>query len=97
MPVNSIFRSGFRSSNAATWVKLYSTFEGSFGVETSNVEDALLNTFPVEDPFGQGRHREVTHRRELYGLRGSAYWGKSGEIEGHATIKTSNGHATLVI
>ncbi|KAG1878801.1 hypothetical protein F4604DRAFT_2000051 [Suillus subluteus] len=96
MPVNSILRSEARSSNAAMSVKLYSTFEGSFDVETSNAA-AVLKELPVEDPSGQGRRREVTQRRERYRLRGSAYWGESKEIEGHATVKTSNGRVDLVI
>ncbi|KAG1781995.1 hypothetical protein EV702DRAFT_1068744 [Suillus placidus] len=96
MPVNSILRSETRSSNAAMSVKLYSTFEGSFDVDTSNAA-VMLKELPVEDPSGQGRRREVTQRRERYRLRGSAYWGESKELEGYATVKTSNGRAELVI
>ncbi|KAG2358083.1 hypothetical protein BDR07DRAFT_1489853 [Suillus spraguei] len=81
MPVNSILRSESRSSNAPMNVKLYSTFEGSFDVATSNAA-ALLKELPVVDPSGQGRRREVTQRQERYRLRGSAYWGKSGEMKG---------------
>ncbi|KAG2142313.1 uncharacterized protein EDB93DRAFT_1241632 [Suillus bovinus] len=98
IPVDSILRSETRSSNAATSVKLYSTFEGSFDVETSN-SAATFKELPVEDPSGQGRRREVTQRRERYRLRGSAHWGDSEnrKIEGYATVKTSNGRAELVI
>ncbi|KAG1746397.1 hypothetical protein EDB19DRAFT_1873521 [Suillus lakei] len=96
MPVNSILRSETRSSNAAMSVKLHSTFEGSFDVDTSNAA-IMLKELPVEDPSGQGRRREVTQRRERYRLRGSAHWGESKEIKGHATVKTSNGRVELVI
>ncbi|KAG2153221.1 hypothetical protein DEU56DRAFT_773780 [Suillus clintonianus] len=96
VPVDSILRSETRSSNAAMSVKLHSTFQGSFDVDTSNAA-AMLKELPVEDPSGQGRRRKVTQRRERYRLRGSAYWGESKEIEGHATIKTSNGRVELVI
>ncbi|KAG2137331.1 hypothetical protein BD769DRAFT_1437725 [Suillus cothurnatus] len=96
MPINSILRSEARSSNAAMSVKLYSTFEGSFDVMTSNAA-ATLKELAVEDPSGQGRRRAVTQRRERYHIQGSAYWSGSKEIEGHATVKTSNGRAELVI
>lgn len=96
MPVDSILRSEARSSNAAMSVKLYSTFEGSFDIETSNAA-AMLKELSVEDPSGQGRRREVTQRRERCRLRGTAYWGESKEIEGYATVKTSNGRVELVI
>lgn len=96
MPINSILRSEARSSNAAMSVKLYSTFEGSFDVMTSNAA-ATLKELAVEDPSGQGRRRAVTQRRERYHIQGSTYWSGSKEIEGHATVKTSNGRAELVI
>jgi hypothetical protein len=96
MPINSILRSEARSSNAAMSVKLYNTFEGSFDVMTSNAA-ATLKELVVEDPSGQGRRRAVTQRRERYHIQGSTYWSGSKEIEGHATVKTSNGRAELVI
>ncbi|KAG2055530.1 hypothetical protein BDR06DRAFT_1045063 [Suillus hirtellus] len=98
MPVNSILKSETHSSNAAMSVKLYSTFEGSFDLQTSNAA-ATLKELPVEDPSGQGRRREVTQRRERYRLRGSAHWGNSENKAsgGYVTVRTSNGRAELVI
>lgn len=96
MPINSTLRSETHSSNAAMSVKLYSTFEGSFDVGTSNAQ-AILNELPAEDPSGEGRRREVTHRRERYRLQGSAYWDKKKDIVGYATVRTSNGRVKLTI
>ncbi|KIK44501.1 hypothetical protein CY34DRAFT_802594 [Suillus luteus UH-Slu-Lm8-n1] len=99
MPVNSSLNSRIGSSNAAVNVKLYSTFEGSFNMATSNGK-AILEKLTVEDPSGQGRHRQVTvtqRPREQNRLEGSAYWSESKEANGHSTVNTSNGHVKLVI
>lgn len=99
MPVNSSLNSRIGSSNAAVNVKLYSTFEGSFNMATSNGK-AILEKLTVEDPSGQGRHRQVTvtqRPREQNKLEGSAYWSESKEANGHSTVNTSNGHVKLVI
>lgn len=96
MPVNAVLKSETQSSNAAMNVKLHSNFEGSFDVDTSNAA-VMLKELHAEDPSGQGRRRAVTQRREKYRLRGSAYWDENKEIEGRATVKTSNGRVELVI
>ncbi|OAX40225.1 hypothetical protein K503DRAFT_687958 [Rhizopogon vinicolor AM-OR11-026] len=96
MPVNAVLKSETKSSNAGASVKLHSAFEGSFEVATSNAA-AILKELPAEDPSGQGRRRAVSQRRDKFSARGSAYWSEGRQIEGRATVKTSNGRVELVI
>ncbi|KAG1758340.1 hypothetical protein EDD22DRAFT_910941 [Suillus occidentalis] len=86
MPVNSSLNSRIGSSNAA--------------VDATSNGRAILEKLTVEDPSGQGRHRQVTatqSQRERNKLEGSAYWSESKEIDGYSTVNTSNGRVKLVI
>lgn len=86
-PIDSVLNIQGGTSNAKALVKLHPTWEGTFGLRTTNRMTHVDN--PVRyDPTGQGRERQVAWFGEYERSDGLATW--SGKYTGNINLQSSN-------
>ena len=88
-PVDSRQTIDVRTTNAAAYLKLHPTFEGSFMARTRGGKAAINPNEGVKDPAGRGRHRSFTWEKG----EGKAFW--SGEHMGLASVASTGESVTL--
>lgn len=99
-PLDSVQHIEAQSANGNVALQLHKTFEGEFGLQTSNAVPSVERVTRVQDPAGFGRQREIGYEQDRRGtVTGKATWGEAiaSRVMGSVKVKTSNGDVKLVL